>query len=319
MSVRPIARSLAVSRTLTGEEVAKVSGADSAIEVGDSTICNDPESFTRPDPPRAFRISPRCGTVPDPAPPIRSIERRLVNSRLFCLGSKLPSALGRQWARDGAGLHDGPSPEGRRRPRRYGFGGHAARVGLTVRYYRTHQLLEDMAIAHQDGSVTRVRTALARFDLLILDDFGLAPLTELGKHDLLDIVGARTRSASILLASSRSRNGTPTSTIRWSPTPFSTGWSIPVTGSNWPGSRCGDWPCPRLDDPRSLRRPAGVAGRPAAESATDQPVRHRAPSLMAPFNEGLTADRHHCGSNLWRGRHRNRLRSDSAASPCPSA
>jgi DNA replication protein DnaC len=36
-----------------------------------------------------------------------------------------------------------------------------------------------MAIAHQDGSVTRLRTALARFDLLILDDFGLTPLTEL--------------------------------------------------------------------------------------------------------------------------------------------
>ncbi|TAJ42628.1 MAG: AAA family ATPase [Brevundimonas sp.] len=80
------------------------------------------------------------------------------------------------------------------------FGGHAARVGLTVRYYRTHQLLEDMAIAHQDGSLGRLRTALARFDLLILDDFGLTPLTELGKHDLLDIVDARTRSASILLA-----------------------------------------------------------------------------------------------------------------------
>ncbi|MBU1385164.1 MULTISPECIES: IS21-like element helper ATPase IstB [Alphaproteobacteria] len=80
------------------------------------------------------------------------------------------------------------------------FGGHAARVGLTVRYYRTHQLLEDMAIAHQDGSMNRLRTAIARFDLLILDDFGLTPLTESGKHHLLDIVDARTRSASILLA-----------------------------------------------------------------------------------------------------------------------
>ena len=57
-----------------------------------------------------------------------------------------------------------------------------------------------MALAHQDGSLARLRTTLARFDLLILDDFGLTPLTELGKHDLLDIVDARTRSASILLA-----------------------------------------------------------------------------------------------------------------------
>ncbi|WP_416173261.1 ATP-binding protein [Brevundimonas sp.] len=57
-----------------------------------------------------------------------------------------------------------------------------------------------MAIAHQDGSLSRLRSALVRFDLLILNDFGLTPLTESGKHDLLDIVDARTRSASILLA-----------------------------------------------------------------------------------------------------------------------
>lgn len=48
--------------------------------------------------------------------------------------------------------------------------------------------------------MNRLRTAIARFDLLILDDFGLTPLTESGKHHLLDIVDARTRSASILLA-----------------------------------------------------------------------------------------------------------------------
>jgi len=50
MSVRPIARSLAVQRTLTKDEVAKVSGADNMIELGDSTLCSDPNSFTRPDP-----------------------------------------------------------------------------------------------------------------------------------------------------------------------------------------------------------------------------------------------------------------------------
>jgi len=41
---------------------------------------------------------------------------------------------------------------------------------------------------------------LPRFDLLILDDFGLAPMTERGKQDLLDIIGARTRTDSVLLA-----------------------------------------------------------------------------------------------------------------------
>jgi len=80
------------------------------------------------------------------------------------------------------------------------FGGQAARHGLTVRYARTSQLLEDLAIAHQDGTIGKARAALTRFDLLILDDFGLAPMTELGKQDLLDVIDARTRTASVLLA-----------------------------------------------------------------------------------------------------------------------
>ena len=80
------------------------------------------------------------------------------------------------------------------------FGMQAARHGLTVRYVRANQLLEDLAIAHQDGSIGKARGSFARFDLLILDDFGLAPMTELGKQDLLDVIDARTRTSSILLA-----------------------------------------------------------------------------------------------------------------------
>lgn len=80
------------------------------------------------------------------------------------------------------------------------FGGQAARHGITVRYFRTNQLLEEMTRAHQDGSIGKVRAGLARFDLLILDDFGLAPMTELGKQDLLDIIDARVKAASTLLA-----------------------------------------------------------------------------------------------------------------------
>lgn len=74
----------------------------------------------------------------------------------------------------------------------------AARQGQTVRYARTAALLEDVQLAHQDGSIGKMRAALARFNLLILDDFGLAPMTEQGKLDLLDIVDGRTRSGSII-------------------------------------------------------------------------------------------------------------------------
>lgn len=80
------------------------------------------------------------------------------------------------------------------------FGGQAARHGLSVRYVRANQLLEDLAIARIDGAINKARAALAKFDLLILDDFGLAPMTEGGKQDLLDIIDARTRSASLIVA-----------------------------------------------------------------------------------------------------------------------
>lgn len=52
----------------------------------------------------------------------------------------------------------------------------------------------DFALAHQDGAIGKARTSLAKFDLLILDDFGPAPMTERGKYN------ACTRSSSMLLA-----------------------------------------------------------------------------------------------------------------------
>lgn len=78
------------------------------------------------------------------------------------------------------------------------LGVQAARFGHTLRYARTATLLETMLLAHKDGSIAKIRAAFARFDLLVLDDFGLASMTEQGKQDLLDIVDSRTRSGSII-------------------------------------------------------------------------------------------------------------------------
>ncbi len=69
-----------------------------------------------------------------------------------------------------------------------------------VRYKKTSILLENITLAHKNGSIAKVRAALARFDVLLLDDFGLSPTTEQGKHDLLDIVDSRTRSGSIIFS-----------------------------------------------------------------------------------------------------------------------
>jgi DNA replication protein DnaC len=70
-----------------------------------------------------------------------------------------------------------------------------------MRYERTARLLESLRIAHGDGSYPKRLTALAKVDLLILDDFGLKPLTQTERHDLLEIIEDRHERRSTLVTS----------------------------------------------------------------------------------------------------------------------
>lgn len=67
----------------------------------------------------------------------------------------------------------------------------AINMGLTVQYARTNPILEELHLAHLDGSVSKRRSPLVRADLLILDDFGIAPIAERAKEDLLEILEGR--------------------------------------------------------------------------------------------------------------------------------
>jgi DNA replication protein DnaC len=58
------------------------------------------------------------------------------------------------------------------------FGNAACRQGLSVVYVRTPRLFEELRIAHGDGSFGKRLATLAKTDLLILDDWGLAPLNQ---------------------------------------------------------------------------------------------------------------------------------------------
>jgi DNA replication protein DnaC len=70
--------------------------------------------------------------------------------------------------------------------------GHSAcRHGLRVRYARLPRLLQELALARADGSYGKLLTALAKTDLLILDDWGLAPLGDLERRDLLEVLEDR--------------------------------------------------------------------------------------------------------------------------------
>ena len=52
----------------------------------------------------------------------------------------------------------------------------ACRDGFTILHKRSSELFRDLAVAQVDGSFGRLLTKLARIDILVLDDFAMAPL-----------------------------------------------------------------------------------------------------------------------------------------------
>jgi DNA replication protein DnaC len=81
------------------------------------------------------------------------------------------------------------------------LGNAACRQGLSVLYLRATRLLDDLRIAHADGSYTKKLAHLAKLDLLILDDWGLQKLTRAQAQDLLEVVDDRHGARSLLITS----------------------------------------------------------------------------------------------------------------------
>ena len=77
----------------------------------------------------------------------------------------------------------------------------ACRQGFAVLYARFGRLLEELRIAHGDGSFGRRLQQLARIDLLILDDWGLAPIGQSERNDLLELLDDRTTGKATLITS----------------------------------------------------------------------------------------------------------------------
>ncbi|MFT4584795.1 MAG: DNA replication protein DnaC [Gammaproteobacteria bacterium] len=67
----------------------------------------------------------------------------------------------------------------------------ACRNGFSARYLRVPRLLTDLTIARGDGTWSKVLAQLAKTDLVILDDWGLATLDAEQRRDLLDILDDR--------------------------------------------------------------------------------------------------------------------------------
>jgi DNA replication protein DnaC len=71
------------------------------------------------------------------------------------------------------------------------LGHQACRDGLTALYLRLPRFLQELPIAKGDGRYGKLLTALAKTDVLMLDDWGLAPFSEENRRDLLEIVEDR--------------------------------------------------------------------------------------------------------------------------------
>ena len=68
-------------------------------------------------------------------------------------------------------------------------------------YTRFTRLLEELRIAHGDGSFSRRLAQLAKTDVLILDDWALAPIGQAERCDLLEVLDDRTAGKSTIITS----------------------------------------------------------------------------------------------------------------------
>lgn len=81
------------------------------------------------------------------------------------------------------------------------LGHKACRDNRSVLYHRLPRLLEALALARGDGRYARLLKTLSRVELLILDDWGLAPLTGEQRRDLLEVIDDRHQRGSTIITS----------------------------------------------------------------------------------------------------------------------
>ena len=79
--------------------------------------------------------------------------------------------------------------------------GHQACLrGYKTKYYRASRLFEELELARGDGRYPKLMRAISRFNLIIIDDWGLSPLKEHERRDMLEILEDRYGNASTIIA-----------------------------------------------------------------------------------------------------------------------
>ncbi len=147
----------------------------------------------------------------------RALQRRLLNARLegpACVEEidfRAPRGLDRQllrslttesdWVRRHQNLFlTGPTGIGKTFLAR-ALGHKACRDGFTAWFVKTPQLFRDLEVARADGSYGRRLKQLGRLDLLIVDDWAMAPLEDRERRAFLELCDERYQLHSTLLTS----------------------------------------------------------------------------------------------------------------------
>ena len=77
----------------------------------------------------------------------------------------------------------------------------ACRKGYRAGYRRASRLFHELILARADGTYVRLLGKLARLDVLLIDDWGLAPVQDPERRDLLEILEDRYGARSTIITS----------------------------------------------------------------------------------------------------------------------
>jgi DNA replication protein DnaC len=82
----------------------------------------------------------------------------------------------------------------------------ACRKGYRALYRRSSRLFDELALARADGTYARLLGKILRADVLVIDDWGLAPATDPERRDLLEIMEDRYATRSTIMTSQLAPN-----------------------------------------------------------------------------------------------------------------
>lgn len=81
------------------------------------------------------------------------------------------------------------------------LGHQACLMGHKVKYARINRLTEQLRLSHADGSYSKLLDHIAKFQVLILDDWGIDQLDRQARRDLLEVLEDRYAKSSTIITS----------------------------------------------------------------------------------------------------------------------